>query len=77
MKPIANLGSVPSPALLFDTDAIRRNLELMLRVVGEDASKLRPHIKTWFPASHKTCAMVVPHCPAPRTTTLLTSSWPS
>ena len=40
-------------------------------------SWLRPHIKTWFPASHRTCAMVVPHWPAPRTTTLLTSSWPS
>lgn len=46
MKRIAQLESVPSPALLFDADAIRRNLELMLRIVGGDASKLRPHIKT-------------------------------
>ncbi|MCB1202999.1 MAG: D-TA family PLP-dependent enzyme [Verrucomicrobiae bacterium] len=46
MKRIANLETVPSPALLFDADAIRRNLELMLRIVGGDTTKLRPHIKT-------------------------------
>jgi D-serine deaminase-like pyridoxal phosphate-dependent protein len=46
METIANLESVPSPALLFDVDAIRRNFDLMLRIVGGDASKLRPHIKT-------------------------------
>jgi len=46
MKRIANLESVPSPALLFDADAIRRNLDLMLRIVGDDHAKLRPHIKT-------------------------------
>lgn len=46
MNAIANLESVPSPALLFDADAIARNFELMLRIVGGDASKLRPHIKT-------------------------------
>ena len=46
MNRIANLESVPSPALLFDVDAIRRNFDLMLRIVGGDASKLRPHIKT-------------------------------
>jgi len=46
MKRIANLDTVPSPALLFDADAIRRNFELMLRIVGGNAAKLRPHIKT-------------------------------
>ncbi len=46
MKRIAKLESVPSPALLFDADAIRRNLDLMLRIVGGDHAKLRPHIKT-------------------------------
>ena len=46
MHSISNLESVPSPALLFDADAIRRNFDLMLRIVGGDPSKLRPHIKT-------------------------------
>ncbi len=46
MNPIANLETVPSPALLFDADAIERNLQLMLKTVGGDATKLRPHIKT-------------------------------
>ncbi len=46
MTEIGNLDSAPSPALLFDADAIGRNLELMLRIVGGDPSKLRPHIKT-------------------------------
>ena len=46
MQAIENLESVPSPALLFDADAIRRNFDLMLRIVGGDSSKLRPHIKT-------------------------------
>lgn len=46
MKRIANLDTVPSPSLLFDADAIRRNLDLMLRIVGGDTAKLRPHIKT-------------------------------
>ncbi len=46
MDPIAKLDAVPSPALLFDADAIERNLQLMLKTVGGDATLLRPHIKT-------------------------------
>lgn len=46
MNTIAKLETVASPALLFDEDAIRRNLDLMLRIAGGDASRLRPHIKT-------------------------------
>jgi D-serine deaminase-like pyridoxal phosphate-dependent protein len=46
MNRFAKLETVPSPALLFDVDAIRRNFELMLHIVGGDASKLRPHVKT-------------------------------
>jgi len=44
MNRFAKLETVPSPALLFDVDAIRRNFELMLHIVGGDASKLRPHV---------------------------------
>lgn len=46
METIKNLDLTASPALLFDADAITRNLELMLKIVGGDASRLRPHIKT-------------------------------
>lgn len=46
MTTIANLADAPSPALLFDADAIGRNFDLMLRIVGGDPTKLRPHIKT-------------------------------
>ncbi len=46
MNSISMLETVPSPALLFDRDAIHRNLALMLKIVGGDPSRLRPHIKT-------------------------------
>lgn len=46
MATFAQLNTVPSPALLFDVDAIERNLQLMLKMVDGDASRLRPHIKT-------------------------------
>lgn len=46
MDTIHNLDGASSPALLFDADAITRNLELMLKMVGGDPSILRPHIKT-------------------------------
>jgi len=46
METITNLDGAASPSLLFDADAITRNLELMLRVVGGVPSRLRPHIKT-------------------------------
>ena len=40
------LANLPSPALIFDVDAIERNLKEMIAQVGGDASRLRPHIKT-------------------------------
>jgi D-serine deaminase-like pyridoxal phosphate-dependent protein len=46
MTTFRNLDQVPSPALLFDADAIDRNLSLMLQIVEGDPSRLRPHIKT-------------------------------
>jgi D-serine deaminase-like pyridoxal phosphate-dependent protein len=46
MEPITGLEGAASPALLFDADAITRNLELMLQVVGGNPARLRPHIKT-------------------------------
>ncbi len=46
MKEIANLDRVPSPALLFDADAIEKNIALMVKIAGGDAGRLRPHIKT-------------------------------
>ncbi|MBP6783655.1 MAG: D-TA family PLP-dependent enzyme [Verrucomicrobiales bacterium] len=46
MNTITNLETTASPALLFDADAINRNLDLMLKIVGGDPSRLRPHIKT-------------------------------
>ena len=46
MDTITNLETTASPALLFDADAINRNLALMLKIVGGDPSRLRPHIKT-------------------------------
>lgn len=40
------LNRVGSPSLLFDADAIERNLDRMLDIVGGDAGLLRPHMKT-------------------------------
>ena len=40
------LNRVGSPALLFDVDAIERNLDRMLEIVGGDPALLRPHMKT-------------------------------
>jgi D-serine deaminase-like pyridoxal phosphate-dependent protein len=46
MTSFQNLDQVPSPALVFDADVIDRNLQLMLKIVQDDPSRLRPHIKT-------------------------------
>lgn len=43
---IAGLEQVPSPGLLFDLDAIDRNLARMIAMVGDRTDLLRPHIKT-------------------------------
>lgn len=42
---ISGLESVPSPSLLFDEDAVRRNLELTISIAGSP-DLARPHIKT-------------------------------
>lgn len=46
MKSITGLDTLASPALLFDSDAIQRNLRLMLEIAGGNPTQLRPHIKT-------------------------------
>jgi len=40
------LDQICSPALLFDADQISVNLTAMLSIVGDDPSRLRPHLKT-------------------------------
>ncbi|MEM9018241.1 MAG: D-TA family PLP-dependent enzyme [Verrucomicrobiota bacterium] len=46
MSRIHGLGGVPSPALLFDEQAIIRNLDRMLEIVEGRPELLRPHLKT-------------------------------
>ena len=46
MTSIRGLDGVPSPALLFDPDAIGRNLARMVATMEGRADLLRPHIKT-------------------------------
>jgi D-serine deaminase-like pyridoxal phosphate-dependent protein len=43
---IRNLDSVPSPSLLVFPGRIERNIRKMLAMVGGDATRLRPHVKT-------------------------------
>src|SRR5438094_485765 len=49
---VADLGSVPSPALLFFADLIRHNLRTAIDMAG-GPTRLRPHVKT-----HKTREIV-------------------
>ncbi len=46
MNEIAGIQSLASPSLLFDVDAIERNIDRMLELAGGDPDLLRPHIKT-------------------------------
>jgi len=46
MRSFTGLERVPSPGLLFDADAIDRNLGKMLEIVGNNPELLRPHLKT-------------------------------
>lgn len=46
MPSFSGLEKLTSPGLLFDADAIERNLERMLEFVDGNAALLRPHIKT-------------------------------
>ncbi len=43
---VRNAEEVPSPALLLYPDRVQANIERMLEMVGRDASRLRPHVKT-------------------------------
>lgn len=45
---IANVGEIPSPALVFYPERIEENIRRMIAIAG-DAGRLRPHVKT-----HKT-----------------------
>jgi D-serine deaminase-like pyridoxal phosphate-dependent protein len=40
------LNRVPSPSLLFDAEAIDRNIQRMIDIVGGRTELLRPHMKT-------------------------------
>ncbi|MEM1440696.1 MAG: alanine racemase [Verrucomicrobiota bacterium] len=42
----SGIEDIPSPGLLFDLDAVDRNLDRMLAEVGNDPARLRPHMKT-------------------------------
>lgn len=53
---IQGLETIESPALLFLEERIDANLREMLRMVGNDPTRLRPHIKT-----HKTAEIVDRH----------------
>lgn len=41
-----NFAEIMTPALLIDVDAVESNLSLTLRLLGNDANRWRPHIKT-------------------------------
>lgn len=43
---ISNLSEVPSPSLLIYADRVEENIRRMVAMVGGDASRLRPHMKT-------------------------------
>ena len=43
---ISNLSEVPSPSLLIYADRVEENIRRMIAMVGGDASRLRPHMKT-------------------------------
>lgn len=43
---VTNAGELASPALLVWPGRVEHNIQAMLRLVGGDASRLRPHLKT-------------------------------
>ena len=43
---LGNLEAIPSPALLVFPDRVEANVDRMLKMVGDDVSRLRPHVKT-------------------------------
>jgi D-serine deaminase-like pyridoxal phosphate-dependent protein len=50
---LSNVAEIPSPALVFFPDVIRRNITAVLKMVDGDPTRLRPHVKT-----HKTTQIV-------------------
>jgi len=40
------LERLASPGILIDADCVARNIRMMLSTVGDNASRLRPHVKT-------------------------------
>ena len=44
--PVSNATEIASPALLLYPDRIEENLRRMRTIVGGDATRLRPHVKT-------------------------------
>jgi D-serine deaminase-like pyridoxal phosphate-dependent protein len=49
---LSNVADIPSPALVFFPDRIRRNIAAVVKAAG-DPARLRPHVKT-----HKTTEIV-------------------
>jgi D-serine deaminase-like pyridoxal phosphate-dependent protein len=43
---VDNVNEVPSPSLLVYADRVKENLRRMVKMVGDDAARLRPHMKT-------------------------------
>ncbi|MGK0189444.1 MAG: D-serine deaminase-like pyridoxal phosphate-dependent protein [Verrucomicrobiales bacterium] len=50
---LANVDAIPSPALLIYPHRVQENIQRLLQMVGGDATRLRPHVKT-----HKSGAIV-------------------
>ena len=44
---IENIESIDSPALIVYPDRIKANIKMMLQILGGDAARLRPHVKTY------------------------------
>ena len=42
-----NAHLIASPGLLIDPDRVADNIQVMLKMVGGDADRLRPHVKTY------------------------------
>ncbi len=43
---VTNVEGIPSPSLLVWPDRVQANLDRMIELVGGDATRLRPHVKT-------------------------------
>lgn len=43
---IENINTIDSPALVVYKDRVKENISLLLQMVGNDPSRVRPHVKT-------------------------------